>query len=186
MENNILSQRQTSPAEKNEIRRKYIVDNYQEYIPDIDNFINERKRGYYDYSMYAKEFKKKILQDKFNSLSAIVVDIRNNTSPTTYYSNSINKTDNRYSNETKKLVKHLLAKGWSNNEIAYEMEKIYGSGIVSYHSGLVDDTPITHKMVYYAFNILGYCMLYKIGKIVFLGRNSKGFINKYVKLIKKK
>jgi hypothetical protein len=123
---------------ENEERRKYIIDNYKELIPDIEDYVlgrrNENKRHDYRYLYY--DVKQNLFNQRYAVLASTLVDIRNNTDPVSPESNTIVKTDNKFSNETKKMVKMLLAKGWTVNEIIYEMEKVYGSGIVSWDNKL--------------------------------------------------
>jgi hypothetical protein len=160
-----LGDRTTTPKE-NEEKRRLIVENYKEFMPDIENVIygrrNENKVP--DYSFLYRDFKNVIVQQKFNDLANVIVDIRNNTKPTTYYSNSISKSDNRLSNETKRMVKHLLAKGWSETEVAYEIEKIFGSGTVTYYGPLTNETKFSFTKV--SLTILNLFLVYKIGKFI--------------------
>jgi hypothetical protein len=150
-----------------EKRRKEIVDNYKHFMPDIEDHIYGRRNKKLDFSFLYHNHVKSSIETRFNELAKITIDIRNNTKPTTFYSNSISKTDNRFSNETKKMIKHLLAKGWTNNEIAYEMEKIYGSGSITYNSGLVDDSKTSYSgIALCAFQLF---VMFKVGKY-FLSR----------------
>jgi uncharacterized protein (UPF0305 family) len=160
---------------ENEERRQYIIDNYKEFIPDIEDYIYERKNPKFDYRFLSRKYKEERLQKRYNELSNIIVDIRNNTSATNYYSNSINKTDNRFSNETKKMVRHLLSKGWSNNEIAYEMEKIYGTGVVSYYTGLEKEPTVGSILFYSGLKLFSIYLAYRTGKNL-IGRYSKNKI----------
>jgi len=174
-----INERNTTCNSENYNRRNYIINNYKEFIPDIEKYIYEKSNRNFDYTDIGHEYKRKIISEKFNVLSNIVVDIRNNTSPTTYYSNSISRTDNKYSNETKNMVKGLLAKGWSNNEVAYELEKIYGTGIISYNDGLVDDTPYSSKITIISLKIMFLYIGYRMWKFMFLGKTAKKFTQKY-------
>src|SRR5690349_14664598 len=94
-----------------EKKRKEIIKNYKDLIPDIENYIYSKKTPTFDYKFLYREHKNKNTQQKYINLSRMIADIRNNTEPTSDLSNTIIKTDNKFSNETKKLVKHLLAKG---------------------------------------------------------------------------
>jgi len=157
-------ERKVNNTNENEERRQYIIDNYNEFIPDIQEYIYERNYPKFDYRFLSKKYKEERLQKRYNELSNIIVDIRNNTSATNYYSNSINKTDNRFSNETKKIVRHLLSKGWSNNEIAFELEKVYGTGVISYYIGLEKEPTVGSILFYSSLKLLGIYMSYRIGK----------------------
>jgi len=145
-----------------EIRRKEILSNYKDFMPDIEDNIYKRNNKKFDFSFFYYNYIKADIESRFNDLAKITIDIRNNTKPTTFYSNSISKTDNKLSNETKRMIKRLLAKGWTNNEIAYEMEKIYGSGTITYNSSLVNDTKRSYLSI--ALNIFQVFLVYKIGK----------------------
>ena len=147
-----------------EEKRQYIIDNYKDLIPDIEQYIYERKNPNFDYSFLSNNLKVQNVQRRYADLSNIIVDIRNNTAATNFYSNSINKTDNKYSNETKKLVKHLLGKGWSNNEIAYEIEKIYGSGSITWHKTLEKEPTVSSIFAKNLLKVSCAYLTYKIGK----------------------
>jgi hypothetical protein len=147
-----------------EEKRQYIIDNYKNLIPDIEQYIYERKNPNFDYSFLSNNLKEKNIQRRYADLANIIVDIRNNTAATNYYSNSINKTDNKYSNETKKLVKHLLSKGWSNNEIAYEIEKIYGSGSITWHKTLEKEQTVSSIFAMNLLKVSCAYLTYKLGK----------------------
>ncbi len=174
---NTYKERITNPTHQNEQRRNYIIENYKEFIPDIESKIYEKQSGRFDYSLFCHEYKNKIITAKFNQISQIIIDIRNNTTPSTYYSNSISKTDNKFSNETKLLIRALLAKGWTNNQIAYEMEKVYGHGVVSYHTGLIDDTPWSSMLVLYAVKFTSAYLLFRTTRFLYY----KCQFNKYIK-----
>ncbi len=155
-----------------DIRRQEIISNYKDYMPDIEDVIYERKNKKFDFSFFYANYIKADIESRFNDLAKITIDIRNNTKPTTFYSNSISKTDNKLSNETKKIIKRLLAKGWTNNEIAYEIEKIYGSGSITYNSSLVNDTKRSYLSI--ALNIFQVFLVYKLGKyFLFRIKNKK-------------
>ncbi len=167
-----LGERENIDIQQKEMRRKELIENYKEFMPDIEDFIYSGRRKKFDFSFLYYNFVKSDIERRFNELAKITIDIRNNTKPTTFYSNSISKTDNKLSNETKMMIKHLLAKGWTNNEIAYEMEKIYGSGSITYNSGLVDDTKRSYFGI--ALNIFQIFMVYKFGKyFLFRIKNKK-------------
>lgn len=157
MENRVL---ETNADEK----RQYIIDNYKDLIPDIEEYIYDRKNPKFDYSFLSNNMKETNIQRRYADLANIIVDVRNNTAATNFYSNSINKTDNKYSNETKKLVKLLLGKGWSNNEIAYEIEKIYGSGSITWHKTLEKEQTITSIFAKNLLKVSCAFLTYKFGK----------------------
>ena len=167
-----VGERVVSDLENNENRRRYIIEKYKEYIPDIEDHVYSNRKPKFDFGFIAKEDRSKRILHRFNELSNIIVDIRNNTTATNYYSNSINKTDNKYSNETKKMVKHLLSKGWTNNEIAYEIEKVYGSGAITYYYGLEPEPTISSILAYSAFKLFYTYFCYRLGK---------GLVTKYIK-----
>jgi len=150
-----------------ENRRNEIIENYKIFMPDIEDHVYGRRNKKLDFSFLYHNHVKSSIETRFNELSKITIDIRNNTKPTTFYSNSISKTDNRFSNETKKMIKHLLAKGWTNNEIAYEMEKIYGSGSITYNSALVNDSKTSYGGI--ALGVFQFFVMFKLGKY-FLSR----------------
>lgn len=166
-----LGEREKINPNHKEFMRKEVMENYKELMPDIEDVIYSRQKKKFDYSFLYYNYLKTDIEKRFNELAKITIDIRNNTKPTTFYSNSISKTDNKFSNETKRMIKHLLAKGWSNNEIAYEMEKIYGSGSITYNSGLVDDTKRSYFGI--VFNVFQIIMVYKVGKFCLLRIKNK-------------
>jgi hypothetical protein len=110
-------------------REEFLID-YQDLIPDIRNYAAKKEKGQIDLSFLGKEIREEIISSRVRRLFFSIVDIRNNNSPTSLESNSIIKTDNKFSNETKKMVKILLSKGISNMDIGYEMSNIYGSSTI--------------------------------------------------------
>jgi hypothetical protein len=117
--------------ETNENLRKYIIENYKDLIPDIEQHIYKKKTKQFNYAHIGREHIQKIRDMRYQRLVTTVVDIRNNADPVSPESNTIIKSDNNYSNETKRLIKILVSKGWSYDEIAFEMERIYGMGSIA-------------------------------------------------------
>jgi hypothetical protein len=117
--------------ETNEKLRKFIIENYKENIPDIEQHIYRKKYKQMDYSGLSKQMLQKVFDIRYQRVISTVIDIRNNSDPISPESNTIIKSDNTYSNETKRMIKVLIAKGWTYDEIAFEMERIYGMGTIA-------------------------------------------------------
>ena len=105
-----------------------IIANNKKHIPNIENFFLQKY--VVDMRKYTNYMTKSTFAAKYKAVAQSVVDIRNNSDPVSEDSNTVDKTDNKFSNETKKMIKILLSKGWSAEEIALEMERIYGSGSI--------------------------------------------------------
>jgi hypothetical protein len=157
-----LNERKWEADKKHDDIRADIANNYRDLIPDIDRHIYGYLTPDFDYKFLSTEYSIKMNNERYNSLSKILLDIRNNTTPTSAYSNSISNTDNKFSNETKKMLKTLLSKGWTNNEIAYEMEKVYGSGAVLYYIGLEPEPTISTYFFRFCFKIFNLYGLYRL------------------------
>lgn len=106
--------------------REELIENYKEIIPDIKEYCEFKAKGKVNFNFINKEIKESLTSNRIRKLFFSIVDIRNNNSPTSTESNAIVKTDNKFSNETKKHVRTLLSKGLTSNEIGYEMTNLYG------------------------------------------------------------
>lgn len=111
--------------------RLSIIEDYRKLIADIDNYVYERRTPKFDYKELYSDYKLSKMKADYNTLIRMIADIRNNETVVSAESNTLFNTDNKYSNETKRMIKHLLSKGWSVDEICYETEKIYGAGRIS-------------------------------------------------------
>ena len=157
-------------------KREDYIKEYQDLIPDIRNFADRKEKGQIDLSFLGKEIRDNMTSLRVRNLFFSIVDIRNNNSPTSTESNSIVKTDNKFSNETKKLVRTLLSKGLSNMEIGYEITNIYGSSAICskmYH----EKVPLIDKLKH------NFCMLFEFS---FIGISFGLIGRRIVKLLKRR
>jgi hypothetical protein len=130
----------------NEEIRKYIIENYKDQIPDIENHIYHRRDKVADFSHIVNSAQVNPIFETYKNLVFSIIDIRNNSDPISPESNTIIKSDNNFANETKAMVKILLAKGWNYDDVAFEMERIYGQGIIS-RKGFFEKTPIKEYLI---------------------------------------
>jgi hypothetical protein len=161
----------------NENIRKYIVDNYIDQIPDIEYHIYQRRDKRIDFSFLGMDSNINPIYTRYQNLVFTIIDIRNNSDPVSPESNTIIKSDNNYANETKRMVKVLLAKGWSYDEVAFEMERIYGQGIIS-RNGLFELNPIKEYLICATYLTISGYLFYRVSKpiIRFLYRRVKPFL----------
>ena len=122
---NLIKNPITLPESKEEI-----IDNYSDMIPDLRDYIEFKQKGLVNFNFINKEIREELISNRVKNLYFSIIDIRNNNSPTSIESNTIIKTDNKFSNETKRLVKTLVSKGISTNEIGYEMNYLYGNSTI--------------------------------------------------------
>jgi hypothetical protein len=115
----------------NEKIRKYIIDNYKPHIPDIEQHVNKNKTKQINFNYLGDELIQGVVSTRYQRLLYTIIDVRNNSDPIAPESNTIIKSDNNYANETKRMVRILISKGWSYDEIAFEMERIYGMGTIA-------------------------------------------------------
>jgi hypothetical protein len=145
-----------------EERRRELIENYREFMPDIEDRVYSRQKVGSDFSSLYAEYRLKYLKVKFMDLSRCIIDIRNNSDVTSYDSNTVCKTDNKYSNETKKMIKILLSKGFNTNQTLYELEKVYGSGILTQQECL-EERPLGQTLMIfggYGFQLMVYTTLF--------------------------
>ncbi len=158
---------------ENEERRMRIIEYHKDDIPYLEDAIyKHRPFDRDDYKMMAAGFLQKQKQNDFRNLLTSINDIRNNTTPVSDVSNTIKNFDNKYSNEIKQKIKILLDKGYSYNETVFELEKVYGTGMLTTKSF------VEKKPFWETFFVRGF--LYSI---VFL---NAGVVYKLFKLIKKR
>lgn len=166
--------------DENDKRREYIINNYKHLIPDINDYVYERKNNVFDYRFLNRSFKEKEINNHYSDLAKVVVDIRNNVEPTGPESNTIYKTDNKFSNETKVLIKHLLSKGWRKQDVITELEKIYGGGIMT--QDIIWEAPKLQLLIFYSVNIMAIYLAFKVGKFFYY--RSYRSMNKFYKKFK--
>jgi hypothetical protein len=162
-----LNERKLEANKKYDNLRLNLANNYRDLIPDIDNHIYGYQNPDFDFRFLARDYSLIMNNKRFNDLSKIILDIRNNNTPTSAYSNSISNTDNKFSNETKKMCKLLLAKGWTNNEVAYELEKVYGSGAILYYKGIEPEPTLSTYFYRFCFKIISFYGFYKFIRFTF-------------------
>lgn len=126
-------------------RRKRIIENYKYYLPHIESFIFFQTNRNHKFSLLTDQLKELNNMDENLKLNKTIVDIRNNLEAVSPESNCVMKSDNKFSNETKNFIKILLRKGWSYNEIVHELERIYGSGILSTTEHI--EKPFLHERI---------------------------------------
>jgi hypothetical protein len=145
-------------------KRQFIIDNYKELIPDMDKYVNERKNPIFDFKILYQNHKLKKMKSDYNKIIRMIADIRNNEPMISAESNTLFNTDNKYSNECKRYIKNLLAKGWNINEVTAEIEKVYGAGRITKPHEL---TP-NNSYIIFDLIIMGsfFFFAYKIGKLV--------------------
>jgi hypothetical protein len=103
----------------------YLIENYKNNIRYRKSHLQKKNK------QMNNELIHKPFSSRYQRLSFTIIDIRNNSDPITSESNTIIKSDNTYSNETKKLVKVLISKNWTYDEIAFEMERICRMGTIT-------------------------------------------------------
>jgi len=154
--------------------RDELIDNYKEIIPDIKEYCEFKGKGKVNFNFINKDIKEGLVSDRIRKLFFSIVDIRNNNSPTSTESNSIVKTDNKYSNETKKYVRILLSKGLSSNEIGYEMINLYGYSALC--STIYQENVPVRDTCKYTFCLLCeagfifFSLKFTVKKLIFLSR----------------
>lgn len=126
----IYKPKEIRESEKN-IFKQEIIEEYKDIVPDIKEFSEFKLKGHVDFKFIRKDIRDNLISQRIRRLFFSIVDIRNNNSPTSIESNVIIKTDNKFSNETKKNVRTLISKGLTNNDIGYEMIYLYGYSSLS-------------------------------------------------------
>jgi len=121
-----LSKNKMQSKYDNKNERDELIENYKDIIPDIKEYCEFKAKGKVNFNFINKDIKESLISNRIRKLFFSIVDIRNNNSPTSTESNAIVKTDNKFSNETKKYVRILLSKGLTANEIGYDMINLYG------------------------------------------------------------
>lgn len=144
---NLIEKKSSKPYFINGQREEFFL-NYQDFIPDIKEYCEYKSKGKVDYSFINKEKREHIISNNIRNLFFSVVDIRNNNSPTSTESNAIVKTDNKFSNETKRHVRNLLTKNLTPNQIGYEMINLYGYSAMC-STLYQENTPIKDIIKYY-------------------------------------
>jgi hypothetical protein len=112
-------------------RRQKIIETYKFHLPHIESFIFFQTLRNHKFSVLTDQIKELNNMDESLKLNKTIIDIRNNLEAVSPESNCVLKSDNRYSNEIKSFIKILLRKGWSYDEVVHELERIYGTGILS-------------------------------------------------------
>jgi len=167
-----MSLSQVENAQKpGEDKKKKIIDLYKKDIPYLEDIleISEQPPELEDYSYIGKSFLLRNKDITFKNFIYSVNDIRNNIAPVSDTSNTIKNSDNRYSNELKSIGKRLIHKGYSYDDIIFELDKIYGNGIVTSNKYFEKDYKFqTNFCNLFFFSLtsitLGCC--YKIYKII--------------------
>lgn len=156
--------------------REEMIENYKDIIPDIKEYCEFKSKRKVDFNFINKDVKESIISNRIRKLFFSIVDIRNNNSPTSTESNAIIKTDNKFSNETKKYVRILLSKGLSTNEIGFEMINLYGySAICS--TIYQENVPIKDVFKY------SFCLLSESAMILF---SLQYILRKTIRLIRRR
>lgn len=167
----------TSPKHYlNNSHREEFLLNYEELIPDIKEFCEYKSKGKVDYSFINKEKRENRISNNLRNLFFSIVDIRNNNSPTSTESNAIVKTDNKFSNETKRHVRYLLSKNLTTNQIGYEMINLYGYSAMC-STLYQENIPIKDLIKYY------FCLG---TEIIFIILGAKFTLNKLFYFLKKR
>lgn len=160
-------------------RRQNIIENYKNLIPDIEDFIYSKRNNMFNFDEYVEKIKSHLRIKRNRDLIQSIVDLRNNNDATTVDSNTLFQTDNKYSNEMKKMVKILTSKGYNYNEVVYEFEKIFGSGIIT-TTEFIEVHPRNERFINFCIN------LSFLGFMFFGFRKIKFYLNTKIIKIKKK
>jgi len=116
---------------QHQMRRDKFIENYKFHLPFIQDFIYYPTKRNHKFSFLTDQLRDIDNIENSFKLFKTIVDIRNNNEPTSPESNCLMKSDNKFSNEMKNHISVLVRKGWRYNEVVYEIERIYGSGILS-------------------------------------------------------
>lgn len=151
-------------------RRNKVIEDYKFHLPNIQEFIYFQRNRSHKFAFLTDQIRELKNAENNFKLFKTIVDIRNNNEPTSPESNCIMKSDNKFSNELKNQISILTRKGWGYNDVVYEIERIYGSGILS--STEYFEKPNFHEyLVNYALILLG--SLISVKFLLFSLRKSK-------------
>lgn len=76
-------------------------------------------------------------QSEQNTINEVMEAVRDASS--TENTRAIQDSESQVAQEQKRLVKTLVKKGWSKNEVVYEMQRVYGNDVLILKSKLNDE-----------------------------------------------
>ena len=98
-----------------------------------------------------------------------ICDIRNNNAPVSDSSNTIKNSDNKYSNELKSSIKKMIALGYNYDQVVFELDKIYGTGILTtnkYFENKYHKENYACYLFFYSFMAVNFGICYKLYKFI--------------------
>eukprot|EP00350_Pseudokeronopsis_sp_OXSARD2_P002036 CAMPEP_0170555198 /NCGR_PEP_ID=MMETSP0211-20121228/13091_1 /TAXON_ID=311385 /ORGANISM="Pseudokeronopsis sp., Strain OXSARD2" /LENGTH=132 /DNA_ID=CAMNT_0010864863 /DNA_START=64 /DNA_END=462 /DNA_ORIENTATION=+ len=66
---------------------------------------------------------------------------------------AIQDSESNVAKEQKRMINTLIGKGWSKNEVVYEIQRVYGNDVLILQDKLTDDRPF-HKKHLFSFLVI--------------------------------
>jgi hypothetical protein len=122
-------------------KRQNVIEYYQEFLPHIKDYINWVNITPGPVPLLAQIIRQNDHQIIYKVFSQTMLDFRFHKGPVEVSALSLYQTDNHTNNEIKNIARNLIRKGWKYKDVAFELERIYGSGVILNMDGFDFENP---------------------------------------------